>query len=243
LTGAPRIAVARSDGTGAVIYPDLALASDRTPRWVSDSTLILSSDRGGSQDLWYLGRSGAVRRLSSFAGEEWTPVPRPGNPGVVYVEGTDPLSGRLVLIPDTAAAPLGRIYLTPPGLRCGEPDWSPDGLNLSFTAAGLAGSRAIWRLSTVDTVAIQITVAVGQDRSPRWSPDGSRILFASNRLGRWGIWTVDRTGEGASLVLLAQDVAGAELRHPAWSPDGTAVVVSSDRSGTRDLWKLTQLPP
>ena len=100
-----------------------------------------------------------------------------------------------------------------------------------------------------DTLAVQLTVAPPVhpsgptiDRSPRWSPDGTRILFASNRGGRWGVWTLSPLGEAQGLDLIAQDLAGAEIRHPVWSPDGTQVLLSSDRSGDRALWRLSRLP-
>ncbi|MGF7473866.1 hypothetical protein WFJ45_24395, partial [Salmonella enterica subsp. enterica serovar Minnesota] len=33
-----------------------------------------------------------------------------------------------------------------------------------------------------------------RDRVPRWSPDGSRIAFYSNRSGKYEIWTVKPDG-------------------------------------------------
>ena len=136
------------------------------------------------------------------------------------------------------------------GLGAGEPDWSPAGDQICFSASGPSGTRQIWRVSMTDTLAIQLTVAPAVvppsgptiDRSPRWSPDGTRILFASNRGGRWGVWTVSPLGEAQGLDLIAQDRDGAEIRHPAWSPDGTRILLSSDRSGDRALWRLSNLP-
>ncbi|TMQ54017.1 MAG: hypothetical protein E6K74_07800, partial [Candidatus Eisenbacteria bacterium] len=117
--------------------------------------------------------------------------PRWVRPGIVYVEGTDPDSGRLVLIPDTTAVPLGKIYLTPGSLGAGEPDWNPAGDQICFTVRGPNATSQIWRLSLTDTLPIQLTVAPSGnpsggpqvDRSPKWSPDGSGILMSSNRGG------------------------------------------------------------
>ncbi len=246
-----RVAVAREDGSGIAIEPGTGSTSERAPRWVRSGLLIASSDRLGSEDLWYRETAtGATRRLTGFPGMEWTPVPRPFSPAVVYVEGAVPDSGRLALLPDTSAAPLTTIYLTPSSLGAGEPDWSPAGDQICFSASGPSGTRQIWRVSMTDTLAVQLTVAPAVvppsgptiDRSPRWSPDGTRILFASNRDGRWGVWTVSPLGEAQGLDLIAQDRDGAEIRHPAWSPDGTRILLSSDRSGDRALWRLSNLP-
>jgi Tol biopolymer transport system component len=243
-------AVGVEDGTGIQVQPQANGAGSRAPRWVRSGLLIESSDLGGSEDLWYREvATGVTRRLEAFPGMEWTPAPRPGSPGIAYVEGADPDSGRLVLIPDTSSAPLGRIDLTPAGLAAGEPDWNPGGDALCFSAAGPNGSKQIWRLSLTDTLAVQLTVAASVnppagptiDRSPRWSPDGTRILMVSNRGGRWGVWSLSPMGEALGLEVIAQDLQSSTIRHAIWSPDGSEILLSSDRGGDRALWRLSNL--
>jgi Tol biopolymer transport system component len=238
------LAVGGQDGFPIQLLPEPAGGNARTPRFVTTGLLLYSSDVSGTEDLWYREVSSGVTRRLTASASAWAPAPRPGTPGLVYVEGAAPDSGRLVLLPDSAAAPLTPLHLTPSTLVAGEPDWNPAGNQVCFSAAGPNGTRQIWRLSLTDTLPIQLTVASAGviDRSPRWSPDGTRILFASNRGGRWGVWTVSPMGEAQGLNVLAQDVASAEIRHPAWSPDGARVILSSDRSGDRALWRLSNLP-
>jgi Tol biopolymer transport system component len=240
--GIASIATADDSGLGSAFYPSFPPSGDRAPRWVGPGLLVYSSDRNGTPDLWYLDLpSGATRRLSDFAGEEVTPAPRPGAPGLAYVERTGTTGGRLVLLPDTAATPIARYYLTPDSLPASEPDWDPTGTQLCFTAPDGAGVPHIWRLSLSDTLAVQLTTGPGADRSPRWSPDGTRILFVSDRNGLPGLWTVSPEGEGTELTAWAYDRLGAAPLHPAWSPDGTRILLSSDRSGVRELWILSDL--
>jgi len=250
VSGLDRVAAAREDGSGVVIEPEPAGVSARAPRWVTGDLLVVSSDGSGLEDLWYREvKSGVTRRLTSYGGS-WTPVPRPARPGLVYVSGANPDSGTLVLLPDTAAVPLGPLVLTPPGLPAGEPDWNPAGDQICFSVPASNGARTIWRMSLTDTLPVQLTVAPPNnpssgpqiDRSPRFSPDGTKILFASNRGGHWGVWTVSPLGEAQGLNVLALDVGSAEIRHPCWSPDGTQILLSSDRSGDRALWRLSNLP-
>jgi len=67
----------------------------------------------------------------------------------------------------------------------------------------------------------------------RWSPDGTRILFASERLSETGrIWTVSPDGSG--LTTLFEGSNGEFAIAPDWSPDGTEIVFALDRSN--DQW-------
>jgi WD40-like Beta Propeller Repeat len=59
----------------------------------------------------------------------------------------------------------------------------------------------------------------------RWSPDGSVIVFSTERLQPSGaLWTIKPDGTG--LHKLYEDPAGAFAIAPVWSPDGTQVMFS-----------------
>ncbi len=239
---AHRLATAGDSGQGEAFYPTTAPTGDRSPRWVGVGLLIYSSDLAGTEDAWYLETAtGATRRLTAFTGDEVTPAPRPGSPGLVYVERSGGAPGRIVLLPDTAATPLARYYLTPASLDASEPSWDPGGSVIYFTAPDAGGHRHVWKVPLTDTLAVQLTTGPYEDVSPRVSPDGTRILFASDRGPTWGVWTVSPVGEGTALGVIAYDVPGAQVRHPVWSPDGKRILLSSDRVGGRALWILSDL--
>jgi eukaryotic-like serine/threonine-protein kinase len=55
------------------------------------------------------------------------------------------------------------------------------------------------------------------NRGPRWSPDGKRIAFFSERNGDREIWTIDiNTGEMRQIT----NLGGQNVAWPVWSPDG-----------------------
>ncbi len=66
----------------------------------------------------------------------------------------------------------------------------------------------------------QLTDDPFKDRQPRWSPDGKRIAFFSDRSGKWEIWTINSDGSGLKQLTYAPGGA----TNPQWSPDGTRLV-------------------
>jgi len=99
------------------------------------------------------------------------------------------------------------------------PDPSPDGDWLAYYSLGKQQNIFIIRADGTDMR--QLTDGAFKDREPRWSPDGKRIAFTSDRSGSSEIWVINRDGSG--LQQLTQ-MAGAH--HPVWSPDGTQMVYS-----------------
>ena len=59
--------------------------------------------------------------------------------------------------------------------------------------------------------------------APDWSPDGARIVYASNQTGDYRIWVMNADGSGQRR--LTNDPGFADLES-AWSPDGTHILFS-----------------
>ncbi|MGP3989394.1 amidohydrolase family protein [Streptomyces sp. 3N207] len=125
--------------------------------------------------------------------------------------------------------------LTVPGLEPTRPVLAPDGKTVAVCAYHDGGFH-IWTLRSDGSGLKQRTDGPWDDRGPAWSPDGTRIAFASEREGDpvkgspYRIWVLDvRSGELTRLTGRKgqegplQDGAWEDF-DPAWSPDGERVL-------------------
>ncbi|HEX8129214.1 MAG TPA: S8 family serine peptidase, partial [Pyrinomonadaceae bacterium] len=78
--------------------------------------------------------------------------------------------------------------------------------------------------------AVQITD--GSDDSAQWSPNGSKVVFRSDRDGNSEIYVVN--ADGSNLVRLTNN-SGYEF-DPDWSPDSSKISFASDSGGNRDIY-------
>jgi dipeptidyl aminopeptidase/acylaminoacyl peptidase len=81
----------------------------------------------------------------------------------------------------------------------------------------------------------RVSVAAGtRDRTPAFSPDGSRLALAHKQENdQWAIQVINMTtNERTQLTLVGNNIS------PTWSPDGTQIAFLSDRSGRWDIWVM-----
>jgi Tol biopolymer transport system component len=102
------------------------------------------------------------------------------------------------------------------------PNLSPDGQFVVFHLGGIQEDIAVIRSD--GTGFRQLTDDPHKDRMPRWSPDGERITFFSNRSGSYQIWSVHPDGRG----LRKLTDGPSEHFYSIWSPDGTQIISRMD---------------
>lgn len=119
-----------------------------------------------------------------------------------------------------------------------------DGSQFSVDISPRSGEIAIdlmgnlWTLPESGGPAIRLTRQLSPVSRPRWSPDGSRILYQAATADGSRIWQI--AASGGDPVSLS--VADFHDQDAAWHPEGERIVYASERHDTGlDIWE-TDLP-
>ncbi|MEE9293038.1 MAG: amidohydrolase, partial [Acidobacteriota bacterium] len=111
-------------------------------------------------------------------------------------------------------------------------DVSPDGRTLTFDLLG-----DLYLLPIEGGKAKALTRGMAFDTQPRFSPDGRRIAFVSDRDGSENVWLMNADGSGDAVPLThGRDTV---FISPEWTPDGDAIIVAKTgviRNALMELW-------
>ncbi|MCF6219602.1 MAG: amidohydrolase family protein [Robiginitomaculum sp.] len=112
-------------------------------------------------------------------------------------------------------------------------DVSPDGKTIAFDLLG-----DIYTMPIKGGQATSIASGMAWEIQPRFSPDGKRIAFTSDRGGADNIWTMDTDGTNPHQVTKEKFRL---LNNPTWTPDGRFIAArkhfTTSRSlGTGEIW-------
>ncbi len=117
------------------------------------------------------------------------------------------------------------------------PRLSPNGARLAYVTQDPQSKNVdIWIMDLARGVRTRFTFDPAADLSPIWSPDGSRIVFASARKGHTDLYVKDASG-AASEELLYESTVDKTPRE--WSCDGRHVAFDVQDPKTKyDIWVL-----
>ena len=112
-------------------------------------------------------------------------------------------------------------------------DVAPDGRTIAFDLLG-----DIYTMPIEGGTPTRIAEGLAYEHQPRFSPDGKRIAFVSDRGGGDNIWLMSR--DGSDKRQLSKEEFRL-LNQPSWSPDGQFIVAkkhfTTGRSlGTGEVW-------
>ena len=97
---------------------------------------------------------------------------------------------------------------------------APDGAGLAY--ATLHTAPDIWALDPAEDRLAQLTSETTTEDYPRVSPDGTNLLFYSNRTGTDELWMLELSSNQM------RQVSRAGARHSAWSPGGNRIAYGTE---------------
>jgi Tol biopolymer transport system component len=97
------------------------------------------------------------------------------------------------------------------------------------------GTYDIWVIELTRGTPTRLTFDPANDVYPAWSPDGSRIVFSSNRDGAANLYQKPSSGAGDDELLFKSDDAKLPTD---WSPDGRYILYQDFSQKDFDLWVL-----
>jgi Tol biopolymer transport system component len=181
------------------------------PSWSPDGTHLLVSV--GIQGSAYLakidlatGNLALVAPAGAFGAPGNYPIYDPTGKTIFYLDNTFKTvkrftpGGALTTV-FTSSTYLGRLSI------------SPDGSKLAYSATVTGMNSEIYVLNLATKVTKRLTYNDAVDLSPTWSPDGTKLAFASYRTGKMQIWTMN-SSTGGSLTRITSRTYGATS--PAW---------------------------
>ncbi|HSS22366.1 MAG TPA: protein kinase [Pyrinomonadaceae bacterium] len=231
--------ISRAGGEPLVVTKDAA--TNWNPVWSPDGRyLYFASDRSGNMNFWrvaideetgkVLGEPEAVVTPSKFS--RHLSFSRDGK--------------RMIYVQTETQSNIQAAEFDPNKEKVvGEPFWITRGdrqiVRPELTADGKQFVMRVPRRTQDDIIVVSrdganwrdLTNDKFFDRYPRWSPDGKKIAFASDRSGSYEIWMIDTDGTNLKQVTFA---SAPGTSFPLWSPDGKKLLFRTNSvSCTVDL--------
>jgi Tol biopolymer transport system component len=213
---------------------------DASPAYSPDGRWIVFVRRISEldSDLYLMPASGGeARRITALStdirGQAWMPdsheVVFAAQAGGVYTLRRIRLDDRGIASPPRSLADIGGYGMYPTLVR-------PPGRATSLAFARVTKSTNIWHASSPAPNRLELTriaPSTRMDYDPSFSPDGSRIAFASNRSGYFEIWVCGRDGENPHRLT---SFGGPDVGSPRWSPDGRHIAFDGRPGDNPDIY-------
>ncbi len=203
--------------------------TDAAPRWNPASTHLVY-DADGALYLASLA-GGRPRKLTDYDHDASSPIFSPDGKCIYFVDRHEDTSALFVTTPDGAWP----TALTRLEGDVSDPRVSPDSRQLAFVYHPPTDlNRSEICLVAADGGPVRHLTGAPKvwDTHPRWSPDGRRLAFLTNRNGWRQLFLLDpASGSAQPLVQEAADIQAFN-----WSPDGQWIAYTVNRNGSAEIW-------
>jgi Tol biopolymer transport system component len=200
---------------------------DAFPSWSPDSgKLTFTTARDGNFEVYAMNANGTGQvNLSNNPSTDSQPVWSPDGTKIAFFSFRGFLNTQEIFVMNSDGSNQIRITYSP--LAEQELAWQGTigGPRIVFGTVRNGGNHDIYTMDRDGSNQIRLTNNPAYDDEPKWSPDGTRIVFMSNRDGNFEIYSMN--ADGSNQARLTNNSAADGF--PAWSPDGTKIAfVSGD---------------
>lgn len=199
--------------------------------WSADGTqLVFMSDKDGKTNVYKMDIEPFAPEVLLSDNERSLrhPMYSPDGAKLLYIAEADDKAGELRIVDTKTKAT--RALLTVEE-SAAYPRFSPDGKWIVLQHR-IAGNAEICVISVDGGDVRNLTNNPARDIQPSWSPDGSKIVFTSNREGNYdvfSIYTMNSDGSNVHRIYYSYAISS----FPAWSPDGQTIVFGNDKEDSR----------
>lgn len=199
----------------------------------SEKIAFISHRDGNTAEIYVMNADGSNQtRLTNNAFTDSLPAFRPDGQKIVFFSDRTGNDQIFTMNPDGSSV----TQLTNNALENAQPSYSPDGRTIVFSAnrdVPVDTDQDIYRMDANGANVTDLSNHPGSDEGfPRFSPDGSKIVYEQITGGQAQIYEMN--ADGSNQVRLTNDAANDAL--PSFSPDGKKIVFDSDRDGNEQIY-------
>lgn len=213
--------------------------------WTKDgSKLVFDGMRDGKQGIYSLDiKTNTVSLVVDNPGRDAHPFWSPDGKMIAFQTTRDTAKSFLVdiyvITPDRSVY---KKLFQGEGFS-GVPAWAPDGSKIAFQFMPLnswdefRANTNRWHIYVMDKDGRnqkQLTSDNANNQVPNWSPDGTLLIYYSNKTGNDQIYTMKPDGSNAERITHT----GYNESTPVFSPDGKKIAFKSDRTGTKEAFVM-----
>lgn len=200
--------------------------------WTADgSSIVFSSNRGGSVSLWRVAAGGGTPEHEPAGGDDaYSPAIAKQGDRMVYSHGS--AIWNIVSAGTGDKSTDASTDILTSSEQDSSPHVSPSGDTIAFQS-WRSGAQEIWTAAIDGSNLIQLTSTGASAGSPSWSPDGKLLGFDARPDSFSHLFVIDAAGGSPRQVTRGDynDIV------PSWSADGRWLYFGSNRSGSWQIWK------
>src|SRR5918999_2302423 len=201
--------------------------------------IVFFSERDGNQEVYVMNASDGSNqtRLTSVNASDSDPSWSPDHTKIAFESDRDGNSNIYVMNADGS----GLTQLTDEPADDSNPSWSPDGTKIAFnTDRDSTGedfeNQEIYVMNAADgSNQTRLTNSPTWDTLPRWSPDGTKIAFYSERDVNGNIYVMN-AADGSNQTRLTTSPTWDSF--PSWSPNGTKIAFDSAKDANLEIYVM-----